>query len=129
LRAADVAIARRPVNPIRGGRFEGGRARVIPGTTEIGILRAMDAATGRIVWERLWEDSTQAGILATAGGLVFTGSNDGNFVALDAATGKEALMLRLGGSIYSGPITYMLDGKQQLAVVSHGSVFVLEVVD
>jgi alcohol dehydrogenase (cytochrome c) len=89
----------------------------------------MDAATGRIVWERLWEDSTQAGILATAGGLVFTGSNDGNFVALDAATGKEALMLRLGGSIYSGPITYMLDGKQQLAVVSHGSVFVLEVVD
>jgi alcohol dehydrogenase (cytochrome c) len=127
--AADVVLARRPANPARGRRFEGGRASVMPGTTASGVLRAMDAATGKIVWERFSDTYTRAGILATAGGLVFTGTTDGNLVALDAATGEEALVLRLGGSISSGPITYLLDGKQQLAVVSHGSVFVLEIVD
>jgi alcohol dehydrogenase (cytochrome c) len=127
--AADVVLARRPANPARGRRFEGGRASVMRGTTASGVLRAMDAATGKIVWERFSDTYTRAGILATAGGLVFTGTTDGNLVALDAATGEEALVLRLGGSISSGPITYMLDGKQQLAVVVHGSVFVLEIVD
>jgi hypothetical protein len=38
-------------------------------------------------------------------------------------------VLRLGGPINSGPITYLLDGKQQLAAVAQGSVFVLEVVE
>jgi alcohol dehydrogenase (cytochrome c) len=129
LRSSDFTIQRRPAGPVPGRRFLGGAVRMIPGTTEMGVLRAMDAATGKIVWERFSETFTRAGILATAGGLVFTGTNDGNLVALDAATGEEALVLRLGGSISSGPITYMLDGKQQLAVVTHGSVFVLEIVD
>jgi alcohol dehydrogenase (cytochrome c) len=127
--SADILLARRPTNPTIGRRFEGGRATVVPGTTESTTLRALDAMTGKIVWERLFEVTTRAGILATAGGLVFTGTSNGTLVALDAATGEEALVLRLGGSISSGPITYMLDGKQQLAVVSNGSVFVLEVAD
>jgi len=59
-----------------------------------------------------------AGLLATKGGLVFTGDPRGFFLALDAETGKELWKFQTGSGINASPITYELDGKQYVAVLS-----------
>ena len=51
-------------------------------------MRALDAKTGTHVWDFELPSPSWAGVMATAGGLVFSGSNEGNFFALDAKTGK-----------------------------------------
>ena len=56
-------------------------------------------------------------MLATAGGLVFAASGEGNFMALDAKTGKH-VEFRAGAGIPSSPMSYSVDGKQYVAVSS-----------
>ena len=58
------------------------------------------------------------GALTTGGGLVFHGNIQGWFKALDAKTGKELWKFNTGSGISQGAITYELDGKQYVAVVS-----------
>ena len=62
--------------------------------------------------------------MATAGNLVFSGSNEGNFFALDAMTGKPLWQFQTGGPIRSGPISFLADGKQHVAVAGGHVVFV-----
>ena len=57
---------------------------------------------------------TECGVLSTAGGLVFGGGMDGDFVALDAKTGKPLWHAYLGGANASGPISYAVNGKQYI---------------
>ncbi len=52
-----------------------------------------------------------AGVLSTAGGVVFTGDNEGNFLALDSRTGKNLYRHQIGAPVYAAPMTYMLDGQ------------------
>jgi len=59
-----------------------------------------------------------AGMLTTASDLLFTGGREGYFYALDAKTGKLLWKANLGGSIVNAPITYQIDGKQYVTVVS-----------
>ena len=49
--------------------------------------------------------------MATAGGLVFGGSNEGNFFALDAKTGKPLWQFQTGGAIRSGPMSFLAGGQ------------------
>jgi hypothetical protein len=63
-----------------------------------------------------------AGVLATGGGLVFTGDGQGYLVALDARTGKALWHFQTGGSIVAPPITYTLNGKQQIAIAAGSSI-------
>ena len=56
-----------------------------------GAVRALDVKTGKQAWDFTLPTPTWAGVMATAGGLVFSGSNEGNFYALDANSGKAAL--------------------------------------
>ena len=63
-------------------------------------------------------DVTDSGILTTASDLLFTGGREGYFYALDAKTGKEVWKTNLGGSIVMAPITYQIDGKQYVSVIS-----------
>ena len=58
--------------------------------------------------------------LPAAGGLVFSGTMEGDFFALDAVTGKLAWRIQTGGAIWSNPISYLFEGKQYV-VVSAGS--------
>jgi alcohol dehydrogenase (cytochrome c) len=53
-------------------------------------------------------------VLSTAGGLVFSGTDEGNFFALDAETGKPLWNIQLGHSARSNPISYEVDGKQYI---------------
>jgi glucose dehydrogenase len=70
------------------------------------------------VWTFPQFDVTDAGMLTTASDILFTGGREGYFYALDARTGKELWKTNLGGSIVMAPITYQVDGKQYVSVIS-----------
>ena len=63
-----------------------------------------------------------AGLLATAGKVLFTGDGSGNFVAFDAATGKPLWHSRIG-NITNAPQTYMLDGRQYVLVAVNDTLY------
>lgn len=88
-----------------------------------GALRALDPDTGKIKWEWKHPSPTWSGVLSTAGGLVFTGDAEGNFIALDAATGKALWHFQCGASVYSAPMTYAINGKQYVAVAAGSTLF------
>jgi alcohol dehydrogenase (cytochrome c) len=99
----------------------GGRRGPINNWTEAvghGAVIAIDPDTGARKWKFDMTDVTGAGILTTASDLLFTGSNEGYFQALNARTGALLWKASLGGQIVSAPITYQLDGKQYVAVVA-----------
>ena len=80
-------------------------------------MRALDYHTGKIVWNHeLGDGETLAGILTTAGHLLFSADNSGNLLALDPATGKTLWHLNAGGRMEASPMTYELDGRQYLLV-------------
>jgi alcohol dehydrogenase (cytochrome c) len=88
-----------------------------------GALRAIDPDTGKIKWEWKHPSPTWSGVLSTAGGLVFTGDAEGNFIALDAATGKSLWHFQCGASVYSSPMSFAIDGKQYVAVAAGSALF------
>ncbi len=78
-------------------------------------LRALDYRTGKIVWNHeLGDGESIAGILTTAGHLLFSADNSGNLLALDPTTGKTLWHLNMGGKLDASPMTYQLDGRQYL---------------
>jgi alcohol dehydrogenase (cytochrome c) len=88
-----------------------------------GALRALDPATGKLKWEWKHASPTWAGALSTAGGLVFTGDAEGNFIALDAASGKALWHFQCGGSVFASPMSFAIDGKQYVAVAAGSALF------
>jgi glucose dehydrogenase len=58
------------------------------------------------------------GTMTTATGLVFAGDIQGMFRAYDAKSGKELWKFNTGSGITAAPMTYVIDGKQYVAVVS-----------
>jgi len=105
----------------RGSMGLGGQEQVAAGSPG-NYLTAIDPKTGKIAWRRPYPSMNGnggggGGILATAGGLVFTGDAGGNLVAYDAANGKPLWHSRIGG-VSNAPQTYMLDGKQYLLVAT-----------
>jgi alcohol dehydrogenase (cytochrome c) len=61
--------------------------------------------------------------LSTAGGLVFTGDSEGNFIALDAASGKALWHFQMGGAVNAAAMTFAVDGKQYVAIAAGSSLF------
>jgi len=88
-----------------------------------GALRAIDPDTGKIKWEWKHPSPTWSGVLSTAGGLVFTGDAEGNFIALDAVSGKALWHFQCGASVYSSPMSFAVDGKQYVAVAAGSALF------
>ncbi len=83
-----------------------------------GILQGLDITTGEVVWEHRRRAPYNAGILATAGGLLFTGAMDREFLAYDEATGEQVWRSGLAGVPNAAPITYEVGGRQYVAVVT-----------
>jgi alcohol dehydrogenase (cytochrome c) len=88
-----------------------------------GALRAIDPTTGKLKWEWKHPSPTWSGVLSTAGGLVFTGDAEGNFIALDAASGKALWHFQCGASVYSSPMAFAIDGKEYVAVAAGSALF------
>jgi alcohol dehydrogenase (cytochrome c) len=86
-----------------------------------GAVIAIDPKTGQAKWKFQMYDVTDAGILTTAGDVLFTGGREGYFYALDARTGTVLWKTYLGGAILSAPVTYSIDGKQYV-IVNAGNV-------
>ncbi len=101
-----------------GKSFYGGGTRRVPGETGEKFLRAIDLQTGKIAWEvpQLSSGFGLAGVVTTAGGLVFFGDDSGAFAAVDAKTGKSLWHFHTNESWHSSPMTYAVDGKQYLGV-------------
>src|SRR5436190_2133767 len=87
-----------------------------PNDQRLGHVTAVDADSGHIVWKYDSATSMVASVTPTAGGVVLTGDTKGNFLALDAASGKVLLKKHLGDPIGGGVVTYMLGGIQYVAV-------------
>jgi alcohol dehydrogenase (cytochrome c) len=105
-----------------GGRFTGARSRlsVAPGADHIGEVQAWNVDTGKLVWIHKYSNSQNWGpMLATGGGLVFTGgTNDRMFHAFDAASGKLLWQFPTNSGITGPPSTFTVNGKQYVAVQS-----------
>jgi PQQ-dependent dehydrogenase (methanol/ethanol family) len=82
-------------------------------------IKAIDPETGKTVWDfKLFQGSLSNGVLATAGGVVFASSRDGNIIALDALTGKVLWHYQTGGNHAAAPISYAIDGRQYVALTA-----------
>jgi alcohol dehydrogenase (cytochrome c) len=90
------------------GRDEAGGGRIL----------ALDPNTGNTVWQFEMVSTPTAGVLATAGGLVFTGDAEGYLIAFDARTGKVLWRFQTGGTVIAPPISYTLNGRQYIAVAA-----------
>ncbi len=101
-----------------GDRVMGGRLARAPDFSPYGALRAIDPLTGERKWEIKHPAPSWAGVLSTAGGVVFSGTIDGGFFAADSRTGKELWRYRTGAPIYAPPTTYQIDGRQYVAMPS-----------
>ncbi|MGP5712649.1 methanol/ethanol family PQQ-dependent dehydrogenase [Vreelandella alkaliphila] len=84
----------------------------------VGILRAVDPVTGEYAWEHKEPMPLWAGVLATHGDLVFTGTGDGYLKAFHAETGEELWKFQVGTGIISPPVTWEMDGEQYIGVTA-----------
>ena len=89
------------------------------------FLRAFDIQTGKVAWqiELPGEARTNyAGVMSTAGGLVFFGESSGGFAAVDARTGKYLWHFETNHPLKASPMTYAIDGRQYVAIASGGNI-------
>ncbi len=110
-------------SPYPGGKlWLGGAFKVIPEEEQWGNVTAVDYNTGKIRWQVKTPQPMIGGILATAGGLVFTGEGNGRFRAYDAATGAVLWSFQAGAGVNAPPSSYTVDGKQYIVVGAGGNV-------
>jgi alcohol dehydrogenase (cytochrome c) len=87
-----------------------------------GIFAALDLRTNKLVWQQHWPERCLSGSVATAGGLVFVGRNDGRLTALDSATGAKRWEFQTGAGVNAPPTVFEHKGREYVAVVSGGHV-------
>lgn len=108
-----------PVTYKKGAAYMGAGFTIKPIYEDhIGALKAIDPKTGKIKWKYENKAPLWGGVLATAGGIVFTGTPEGELLGLDDATGKVLYKFQVGSGIVGSPITWEQDGEQYVSVVS-----------
>jgi alcohol dehydrogenase (cytochrome c) len=110
----------------RGALGLGGKEERSVGTVG-SYLTAIDYKTGKTVWRRQYRTVANtgltAGLLTTAGRLLFAGDVSGNFVAYDTAKGTPLWHTQLGANTTNAPETYMVDGKQYVLVAAGDALY------
>ncbi len=87
-----------------------------PGKKGDGWLAAFDPLTGKQAWKVRYELPPLSSVLATGGGLVFTGDMRGTLYAYDADNGNELWRFNAGSGARGGPVSYAVNGKQYIAI-------------
>src|SRR5438477_7267973 len=104
------------------GKSYGHGSQVTPiGSPMSGTFTAIDSTTNKIVWQHKTPYRLGGGATVTAGGLVFRGEPDGNFLALDAKTGQELWRFQTGFGADAPPVVYEVDGEQYVAIATGGN--------
>jgi PQQ-dependent dehydrogenase (methanol/ethanol family) len=104
-----------------GKLWLGGAFKVIPDEEQWGNVSAVDYNTGKLRWKVKTEQPMIGGILATAGGLVFTGEGNGMFKGYDAETGAVLWKFQAGAGVNAPPSSYTVDGDQYIVVAAGGN--------
>jgi alcohol dehydrogenase (cytochrome c) len=105
-----------------GKLWLGGAFTNVPGGVQAGNVTAVDYNTGKVKWQAKTPQPMIGGILATAGGLVFTGEANGWFKAYDSKSGKVLWSFNAGAGVNAPPSSYMVGGKQYVVVGAGGNV-------
>ncbi len=104
-----------------GKLWLGGAFKVIPTEQQWGNVAAVEYDTGRIRWKTKTQQPMIGGVLATAGGLVFTGEGNGLFKAYDAETGSVLWSFQAGAGVNAPPASYTVEGRQYIVVAAGGN--------
>jgi alcohol dehydrogenase (cytochrome c) len=108
-----------PISYKKGAAYLGAGFTIKPLFDDhIGSLKAIDPNTGEIKWEYKNGAPLWGGAMTTAGGLVFFGTPEGDFVALNNETGEELWKFQTGSGIVGQPVTWEQDGEQYVSVIS-----------
>ena len=115
----------------QGESFYGGSTTRVPSDVGGKVLRAIDIQTGRIAWElpQVGAGDTWGGVLSTASGLVFVGEDDGAFTAVEARTGQRLWRFAANAAWRGSPMTYVVDGRQYVAIAGGGVVYAFALPD
>ena len=109
---------------VEGEQYTGGGGQnVLPADSYTSAIRAIDPRTGDRRWEFQIQPRSTSGLLATAGDLVFGGTVDGYFFALDAVSGQELWHIAVGSRVHSAPLTYAVNGQQYVTIAAGNVVF------
>ena len=112
-------IWNQPVEYKKGAAYLGAGFTIKPIFDDhIGSLKAIDPLTGKVKWNYKNQSPLWGGVLATAGGLVFTGTPEGKFLAFDDETGEILYKFNVGSGIVGSPVTWEQNGEQYIAIVS-----------
>ena len=103
-----------------GERYTGGSMRFAPIATT-GVVAAIDLRTNKLLWSQRWPSRCYSGLMASAGGLVFAGRNDGRLTAMDAKDGTKLWEFMTDAGVNAPPATFEHNGKQYVAVLSAGN--------
>ena len=104
-----------------GKLWLGGAFTNVPGGVQTGNITAVNYNTGKIAWQVKTPQPMIGGILATSGGLVFSGEGNGAFNAFDSSNGKLLWRFQAGAGVNAPPSSYVVDGKQYIVVGSGGN--------
>ena len=104
----------------RGRSWLGGTVRLAEGSPNQKFIRAIDIQTGDVVWSyaQTGKAQTYSGVLSTDGDLVFFGEDSGAFAALDAHSGEPLWHFQANQDWKASPMTYMVGGRQYVAIAS-----------
>jgi len=107
--------------PTDKGFWVNGKAAGNHGIQRRGTFSAMDLTTNRLVWQNQWPVSCMNGTLATGGGLVFVGRQDGRYTALDTSSGKQLWEFQTDAGVAASGSSFEYKGRQYVAVLSAGN--------
>ncbi|MGH1454522.1 MAG: PQQ-dependent methanol/ethanol family dehydrogenase [Paracoccaceae bacterium] len=108
-----------PITYKKGAAYLGAGFTIKPNYEDhIGSLKAIDPDTLEVKWEYKNEAPLWSGVMTTAGGLVFFGTPEGEFIALDDETGEKVWSFQTGSGIVGQPVTWEMDGEQYVSVIS-----------
>ncbi|HET9269949.1 MAG TPA: c-type cytochrome, partial [Vicinamibacterales bacterium] len=106
--------------PVMGNSYLGG-GTTFTRVARTGIIAAVDVTTNKLAWRYQWPEQCYSGTMATAGGLLFVGRNDGRLTALDSASGAQLWEFQTGAGMHAPAVTFEHKGKQYVLAYAAGA--------